>query len=162
MAPELTSVANLFFFPSSPQKSPSAPLYTPVVGPSDCGMWDAASAWPDEWCHVRTQDPNLGRRSGERELNHSATEPAPKHFYFVLHSTSGSHLQEILPLGDFLQLAKVLVATVWGRHDWHLLSRDYGGCYSFTMHRTTLYNKELPRSECYYCPGWGTLKDTHP
>ena len=22
-------------------------------------MWDAASAWPDEWCHVRTQDRNL-------------------------------------------------------------------------------------------------------
>uniref|UniRef100_H9H039 Vacuolar protein-sorting-associated protein 25 n=1 Tax=Equus caballus TaxID=9796 RepID=H9H039_HORSE len=21
-------------------------------------MWDAASTWPDEWCHVCTQDPN--------------------------------------------------------------------------------------------------------
>uniref|UniRef100_A0A3Q2LMG2 Large ribosomal subunit protein mL42 n=1 Tax=Equus caballus TaxID=9796 RepID=A0A3Q2LMG2_HORSE len=29
-----------------------------VVGPSTCGMWDATSAWPDEWCHVHTQDPN--------------------------------------------------------------------------------------------------------
>ena len=29
-----------------------------VVGPSSCGMWDAASAWLDEWCHVRAQDPN--------------------------------------------------------------------------------------------------------
>ena len=29
-----------------------------VVGPSSCGMWDAASAWLDEQCHVRTQDSN--------------------------------------------------------------------------------------------------------
>ena len=28
------------------------------VGPSSCGMWDAASAWLDEWCHVCAQDPN--------------------------------------------------------------------------------------------------------
>ena len=29
-----------------------------VVGPSSCGMWDAASMWPDKRCHVRTQDSN--------------------------------------------------------------------------------------------------------
>src|SRR3712207_8625918 len=29
-----------------------------VVGPSSGGMWDAASAWLDERCHVRTQDSN--------------------------------------------------------------------------------------------------------
>ncbi|XP_070375726.1 NADH dehydrogenase [ubiquinone] 1 alpha subcomplex assembly factor 2 isoform X4 [Equus asinus] len=29
-----------------------------VVGPSSCGMWDAASAWFDEQCHVRAQDSN--------------------------------------------------------------------------------------------------------
>ena len=40
-------------------------------------MWDAASTWPDERCHVRAQDPNPGHHSGVRELNHSATEPAP-------------------------------------------------------------------------------------
>ena len=33
-------------------------MYFFVVGPSSCGMWDAASAWPNEQCHVRTQDPN--------------------------------------------------------------------------------------------------------
>src|SRR3712207_6933106 len=25
---------------------------------SSCGMWDAASAWSDEQCHVRAQDSN--------------------------------------------------------------------------------------------------------
>ena len=39
-----------------------------VVSPSNCGMWDAASAWPDEWLHVRAQDlnwrnPGLPKRS---------------------------------------------------------------------------------------------------
>ncbi|XP_070103527.1 cardiolipin synthase (CMP-forming) isoform X6 [Equus caballus] len=29
-----------------------------VVGSSSCGMWDAASAWSDEQCHVRAQDSN--------------------------------------------------------------------------------------------------------
>ena len=28
------------------------------MGPSSCGLWDAASAWLDEQCHVRTQDLN--------------------------------------------------------------------------------------------------------
>ena len=27
-----------------------------VVGPSSCGVWDAASAWLDGQCHVRAQD----------------------------------------------------------------------------------------------------------
>ena len=49
-----------FFFPFcffSPNP-PSTQLYILAVGPSGYGMWDAASVWPDEWCHVRTQDPN--------------------------------------------------------------------------------------------------------
>ena len=29
-----------------------------VMGPSSSGMWDAASAWLDERCHVHTQDLN--------------------------------------------------------------------------------------------------------
>ena len=28
------------------------------MGPSSCGMWDAASAWSDEQWHVRAQDSN--------------------------------------------------------------------------------------------------------
>ena len=55
-----------------------------VVGPSSCGMWDAiqhgltsgAMSAP----RIRTGE-TLGRRSGARELNHSATGPAPKVFY---------------------------------------------------------------------------------
>ena len=36
--------------------SPQVPQY--VVVYFSCGMWDATSAWPDECCHVRAQDPN--------------------------------------------------------------------------------------------------------
>ena len=51
IGPELTSVANLlfFFFPL-----PKAPryivVYILVVGSSPYSMWDATSAWLDEWC----------------------------------------------------------------------------------------------------------------
>ena len=44
-------------------------------------MWDAASAWPDERCHVCAQDPNRRnpvRRSGACDLNHSGTGPGPE------------------------------------------------------------------------------------
>ena len=54
-----TSLCYDYFFPCffSPNP-PSTQLYTLVVGPSSCGMWDAASAWLDERCHVHAQDPN--------------------------------------------------------------------------------------------------------
>ena len=71
LAPELTSVANLplflfffFFFP----KAPSTYLYILVVGPSGSAMWDAASEWPDEQCHVRAQDPKW-RNPGQLKRN---------------------------------------------------------------------------------------------
>ena len=54
-------------------------------------MWDAASAWLDERCHVCAQDPNqrnLGRRSGAQELNHSAMEPAPEAVFLKLGSAA--------------------------------------------------------------------------
>ena len=56
-------------------------IYSLVVGPSSCGMWDVSSAWPDQRCHVSAQDPNwqnpgLPQRSAL--LNHSATGLAPK------------------------------------------------------------------------------------
>src|SRR3712207_8955294 len=37
---------------------PYTTLFRSVVGSSSCGMWDAASAWSDEQCHVRAQDSN--------------------------------------------------------------------------------------------------------
>ena len=70
----------ILFFPFSPQIPPVHSCIFLVVRPSSCAVWDAASACPDEWCHVPTQDPNpqtLGRRSGACQLNHSATGPAP-------------------------------------------------------------------------------------
>ena len=52
-----------FIFPFSPQSPPVHSCIFLVVGPSSCGMWDAASAWPDECCHVPAQDSN-GRNPG--------------------------------------------------------------------------------------------------
>ena len=48
----------ILFFPFSPQSPPVHSCILLVVGPSSCGMWDAASAWVDEWCHVRAQGLN--------------------------------------------------------------------------------------------------------
>ena len=49
----------IFFFRFSPQSPPVHSCIFLVVGPSSCGMWDTASAWLDEQCHVRVQDSNL-------------------------------------------------------------------------------------------------------
>ena len=48
-------------FPSSSSSPQSPPVHSCilVVSASSCVMWDATSAWPDEWCHVRAQDLNL-------------------------------------------------------------------------------------------------------
>src|SRR3712207_7034367 len=46
-----------------------------VVGPSSCGMWDAASAWFGEQCHVRAQDSNqrnTGPPAAERSEEHTS------------------------------------------------------------------------------------------
>ena len=51
--------SSLFFFLLYLPKSPLVHrLYILVAGPSSCAMWDTASTWPDEQCHVHTQDPN--------------------------------------------------------------------------------------------------------
>ena len=47
-----------FIFPFSPQSPLEYSCAFLVVGPSSCGMWEAASAWPVERCHVHAQDPN--------------------------------------------------------------------------------------------------------
>ena len=48
----------ILLFPFSPQSPPVHSCIFFVVGSSSCGMWDAASAWFDEQCHVRAQDSN--------------------------------------------------------------------------------------------------------
>uniref|UniRef100_A0A9L0TTH3 BLOC-1-related complex subunit 7 n=1 Tax=Equus caballus TaxID=9796 RepID=A0A9L0TTH3_HORSE len=48
----------ILFFPFSPQSPLVHSCIFFIVDPSSCGMWDAASAWFDEQCHVRTQDSN--------------------------------------------------------------------------------------------------------
>ena len=50
-----------FFFKIFSFFSQSPPVHSCVflvVGPSSCGMWDATSAWLDEWRHIRAQDSN--------------------------------------------------------------------------------------------------------
>ena len=49
---------NFIFFLFSPKALRYLVVHFLVVGPSSCGMWDAASAWLGEWCHVRAQDSN--------------------------------------------------------------------------------------------------------
>ena len=44
-----------YFFPFYPQSPPVHSCIFFIVGASSCGMWDAASAWFDEQCHVRAQ-----------------------------------------------------------------------------------------------------------
>ena len=46
------------FFPFSLKAPWYIVVYFLVVGPSSCGMWDAAPAWLDEQCHVHAQDWN--------------------------------------------------------------------------------------------------------
>ena len=62
---------------------PKAPQYILVYSScsSGCAIWDAATAWLDEQCHVRTRipmDKTPGHWSGAHKLNHSATGLAPK------------------------------------------------------------------------------------
>ena len=56
---------DFIFFLFSPQSPPVHSCMFFVVGPSSCGMWDAASAWFDEQCamsapRIRTNE-TLGR-----------------------------------------------------------------------------------------------------
>ena len=49
-------------------------VYFLVVGPS-CGMWDAVSAWPDEWCRVCAQDPNRWNPEPPKQSVNLTTRP---------------------------------------------------------------------------------------
>ena len=48
-------ILRFYFFPFSPQSPPVHSCIFFVVGPSSCGMWDAASAWFDEQSAPRIQ-----------------------------------------------------------------------------------------------------------
>ena len=100
IGPELTSVASLpfclrkvvaelisvliilyfflrfYFFPFSPQMLPVHSCIFFVVGPSSCGIWDTASAWPDEQCHVHAQDSNQ-RNTGPHAAEHTNLTTRP-------------------------------------------------------------------------------------
>ena len=48
----------ILFFLFLPKVPPVHSCIFSVVSPSSCGMWNAASAWLDERCHVRAPDLN--------------------------------------------------------------------------------------------------------
>ena len=60
---------------------PKAPLVHSciffVVGPSSCGMWDAASVWFDEQCHVHAQD-SKQRNTGPPAAEHVNLTTRPR------------------------------------------------------------------------------------
>ena len=61
-------------------------MYVLAVGPSGCAVWDAASAWPDERCHVRAQDPNWQNRATKAECRNLTTQPraGPSDVFYLL------------------------------------------------------------------------------
>ena len=76
-----------YFFPFSPQIPPLHSCIFFVVGPPSCGMWDAASAWFDEQCHVRAQDSNqwnTGLPEVERENLTARPRGQPHKFWIFL------------------------------------------------------------------------------
>ena len=58
----------LLFLPKSPQ---NMVVYFLVVGPSSCGIWDAASTQPYEQCHGCAQDLNLGNPGPPKRSSHT-------------------------------------------------------------------------------------------
>ena len=66
-----------FVFPFSPQGPPVRSCIFLVVGPSSCGMWDAASVWLDEQCHVHAQDSNQ-RNTGPPAAEHTNLTTWPR------------------------------------------------------------------------------------
>ena len=86
-----------FFFPFSPQSPPVHSCIVFVVGPSSCGMWDVASVWPDEQCHVRAQDSNqrnTGPATAERV--NSTTRPRGQPLKMVIFIFPISKPQRVL------------------------------------------------------------------
>ena len=76
-----------FYFSFFSQRPPVHSYVFLVVGPSSCGMWDAASAWLDEPCHVVPRiraGETLDGRSRACELNHSAMGPAPIQLFNIV------------------------------------------------------------------------------
>ena len=70
------------------------------MGPSSCGMWDAASAWLDEQRHVRTQDSNqqnTGPPAVERVNLTTRPQGQPQFFPFLSYSLINSFSEILSP-----------------------------------------------------------------
>ena len=68
---------DFIFFLFLPKAPPVHSCIFFVVGSSSCGMWDAASAWFDEQCHVRVQDSNQ-RNTGLPAAEHENLTARPR------------------------------------------------------------------------------------
>ena len=53
-------------------------VYFLVVSPYSCGMWDSASPWPDERCHVCAQDLNQRNPGLPAEAEHTNLTTQPQ------------------------------------------------------------------------------------
>ena len=105
----------IFYFSFFSQSPPVHSCVFLLVGHSICGMWDAASAWPDERCHVCAQDSNwwnpglLKRSAWTQPLGHRASPSNPfltncTHSYF-------SNKLTVSPVLFPLPTQKVLTAS---------------------------------------------------
>ena len=91
----------LIFFPFSSQSPPVHSCIFFVVGPSSCGMWDAASAWFDEQCHVHAQDSNqwnTGPPAAERVnlTTRPRRQPLDTEFLLLITILHHCHLLKVL------------------------------------------------------------------
>ena len=86
------------------------------MGPSRCGMWDAASAWFDKQCHVRAQDSNqrnTGPPAAECENLTARPRGQPRmSFHLILASTYGVGIIMLLRKDTGNNLAKVIASEL--------------------------------------------------
>ena len=92
----MSSLRAMFFFvPFSPQSPPVHSCIFFAVGSSSCGMWDAASAWFDEQCHIWAQDSNqrnTGPPAAERENLTTRPRGQPRGQWFDLAYPHNPHI----------------------------------------------------------------------
>ena len=85
-----------FILPKAPLPPPVHSCIFFIVGPSSCSMWDAASAWFDEQCHVSAQDSNQWSTGLPAAENVNLTawprgQPLKLSFYSSLYSIFHPH-----------------------------------------------------------------------
>uniref|UniRef100_A0A8C4MKI9 non-specific serine/threonine protein kinase n=1 Tax=Equus asinus asinus TaxID=83772 RepID=A0A8C4MKI9_EQUAS len=139
-----------YFSPFSPQ-SPSVHSCIFLVVSPGCGMWDAASAWPDKQCHVRAQDLNhlamkysdvkLGDHFNQTPEEWSVekhTEQSPTDAYGVINFQGGSHSYRAkyvrLSYDTKPEIILQLLLKEWQMELPKLVISVHGGMQKFELH----------------------------